>query len=86
MFIKKQDDTSSAEVRRAYGTLVSAVGILLNLLLAIGKNTVGLLLGVISIQADAVNNFSDAGSQIKSLISFKIAAKPPDREHPFGHA
>ena len=86
MFIKKQDDTSSAEVRRAYGTLVSAVGILLNLLLAIGKYTVGLLFGVISIQADAVNNFSDAGSQIISLISFKIAAKPPDREHPFGHA
>lgn len=86
MFIKKRDDTSSPEVRRAYGTLVSAVGILLNLLLAIGKYTVGLLFGVISIQADAVNNFSDAGSQIISLISFKIAAKPPDREHPFGHA
>ncbi len=66
--------------------MVSAVGIVLNLLLAVGKFTVGLLFGAISVQADAVNNLSDAGSQLISLVSFKIAAKPADKEHPFGHA
>ena len=70
----------------AYGTLVSTVGIILNLLLAAGKFTVGFLFGAISVQADAVNNLSDAGSQLISLVTFKLAAKPADRDHPFGHA
>ncbi len=86
LFIKDPKNTTSPAVRRAYGTLVSMVGILLNLLLAAGKFTVGLLFGAIAVQADALNNLSDAGSQIISLVSFKIAAKPADREHPFGHA
>ncbi len=86
LFIKDPKNTTSPAVRRAYGTLVSVVGILLNLLLAAGKFTVGLLFGAIAVQADALNNLSDAGSQIISLVSFKIAAKPADREHPFGHA
>ncbi len=86
LFVKDPQNTTSPAVRRAYGTLVSVVGIILNLLLAAGKFTVGLLFGAISVQADAVNNFSDAGSQLISLVSFKIAAKPADREHPFGHA
>ena len=86
LFIKSPRDVGSPAVRRAYGTLVSTVGIILNLLLAAGKFTVGLLFGAISIQADAVNNLSDAGSQIISLVTFKMAAKPADRDHPFGHA
>ena len=86
LFIRSPRDTASPAVRRAYGTLVSTVGIILNLLLAAGKFTVGLLFGAISIQADAINNLSDAGSQIISLITFKLAAKPADRDHPFGHA
>lgn len=86
LFIKDRDNTSSPAVRRAYGTLVSTVGITLNLLLAIGKLIVGLLTGALSIQADAVNNLSDAGAQIISLVTFRIAAKPADRDHPFGHA
>ena len=86
LFIKSPRDVSSPAVRRAYGTLASTVGIILNLLLAAGKFTVGLLFGAISVQADAVNNLSDAGSQIISLITFKVAAKPADRDHPFGHA
>ena len=86
LFIKSPRDTSSPAVRRAYGTLASTVGIILNLLLAAGKFTVGFLFGAISVQADAVNNLSDAGSQIISLITFKVAAKPADRDHPFGHA
>ncbi len=86
LFIRSPRDVSSPAVRRAYGTLASTVGIILNLLLAAGKFTVGLLFGAISIQADAINNLSDAGSQIISLITFKMAAKPADRDHPFGHA
>ena len=86
LFIKNKDDTASPLVRRAYGTLVSIVGILLNLLLAGGKLTAGILTGSLSIQADAINNLSDAGSQIISLVTFRMAAKPADRDHPFGHA
>lgn len=86
LFIKSPRATHSPAVRRAYGTLAATVGIILNLLLAAGKFTVGFLFGAISVQADAVNNLSDAGSQIISLITFKIAAKPADRDHPFGHA
>ena len=86
LFIKKPHDTASPAVRRAFGSLASTVGIVLNLLLAVGKFTVGTLFGSISVQADAVNNLSDAGAQLISLITFKIAAKPADRNHPFGHA
>ena len=86
LFIKSPRDVASPAVRRAYGTLASTVGIILNLLLAAGKFTVGFRFGAISVQADAVNNLSDAGSQIISLVTFKMAAKPADRDHPFGHA
>ena len=85
LFIKNYKDTANPRVRTAYGTMVSVVGILLNLLLFAAKITVGLLFGAISIIGDAVNNLSDAGSQIISLITFRIAAKPADRKHPFGH-
>lgn len=74
------------DTRRAYGTLTGAVGIAANVLLAAAKLTAGMLSGAISITADAVNNLSDAGSQVISLISFKISSKPADRDHPFGHA
>lgn len=86
LFVKNHRDVTDGRVRRAYGTLVSIVSMLLNLLLFAAKFTVGTLFGSVSITADAVNNLSDAGSQIISLISFRISAKPADREHPFGHA
>lgn len=86
LFVKNHRDTADSHVRRAYGTLVSVVGIILNIILFAAKFTVGTLFGSVSITADAVNNLSDAGSQIISLISFRISAKPADREHPFGHA
>ncbi len=86
LFIKDSEDIKSPAVRRAYGTLGSVVGIIFNLILAIGKYTVGFLFGAISLMADGINNLSDAGSQIISFISFKMAAKPADRDHPFGHA
>ncbi len=86
LFIRDSENIKSPEVRRAYGTLGSVVGIIFNLILAIGKYTVGFLFGAISLMADGINNLSDAGSQIISFISFKMAAKPADRDHPFGHA
>lgn len=77
---------SDPATRRACGTTVSVVGILANLGLSGIKLLAGLLSGSIAIVADALNNLSDAGSQVVSLISFKISAKPADRDHPFGHA
>ncbi len=73
-------------VRRACGSVVAIVGIAVNLMLAAVKMLAGVLSGAVSITADGVNNLSDAGSQIVTLISFKISAKPADRAHPFGHA
>ena len=86
LFVKNYQDTANPKVRTAYGTMVSITGIILNIILFAAKFVVGTLFGAISIVGDAVNNLSDAGTQIISLISFRIAAKPADREHPFGHA
>ncbi|MBQ5833833.1 MAG: cation transporter [Clostridia bacterium] len=85
-FVKNREDIRDPQVRRQYGMLSSITGIILNLLLFLSKFVVGTLFGSVSIVADAVNNLSDAGSQIISMISFRISAKPADREHPFGHA
>jgi cation diffusion facilitator family transporter len=86
LFVKNHKDVTDPRVRTAYGVMVSITGIVVNLLLFLAKFTVGTLFGAISIVADAVNNLSDAGTQIISLISFRISSKPADREHPFGHA
>ncbi len=86
LFIKDRENAKSPAVRRAYGTLGSVVGIIVNFILAAGKIAVGVLFGAISLTADGINNMSDAGSQVISFISFKMAAKPADRDHPFGHA
>ena len=86
LFVKDGENVKSPAVRRAYGTLASVVGIVVNMILAAGKIAVGFLFGAISLAGDGINNLSDAGSQIISLISFKMAAKPADRDHPFGHA
>ncbi len=86
LFIKNRENTKDASVRRAYGTMVSIVGIAGNVALSAVKLLAGMLSGSISVMADAANNLSDAGSQVVSLVSFKISAKPADRDHPFGHA
>ena len=86
LFVKDYENKSDPKVRRKCGSAVAIVGIVLNLLLAGFKLLAGILSGAISITADAVNNLSDAGSQVVSLISFKISAKPADRSHPFGYA
>lgn len=86
LFVKNWEKTGDPVVRRAYGTMVSIIGILVNILLAAGKILTGVLFGAVSIMADGMNNLSDAGSQLISFVSFKISAKPADRDHPFGHA
>lgn len=86
LFIKNKDQVASPAVRSAWGLLVSLYSILLNLLLFAAKLVAGTLAGSLSMQADATNNLSDAGASVVSLVSFKISAKPADRDHPFGHA
>lgn len=86
LFVKDYENKSDPKVRSKCGSAVSIIGIIVNLLLAAFKLVAGILSGAISIIADAVNNLSDAGSQVVSLITFKISAKPADRNHPFGHA
>ncbi len=85
LFIKNPDDVKDNYVRGAYGTLGSVVGIVCNLLLCTLKITVGLISGSISIAADGLNNLSDIGSSVVTMIGFKMAGKPADNDHPFGH-
>lgn len=85
-FVKNRDDVKKRSVRTAYGNLASMVGIVCNLLLFLGKLTVGTLSGSIAITADAINNLSDASSNVVSLLGFRLAAKAPDEKHPYGHA
>lgn len=84
-FIKNYQETADQAVRRAYGVLCSCVGIALNLLLFAGKLLAGIVSRSIAVTADAVNNLSDAGSSVVTLLGFKLAAQAPDRDHPFGH-
>ena len=87
LFVKNYENKKDPAVRQRCGSAVSIIGIAVNILLAGFKLFAGIFLsGAISIIADAVNNISDAGSQVVSLITFKISAKPADREHPFGYA
>lgn len=85
LFVKNRDDVKNERVRGAHATLASATGILMNLLLFAGKFIMGLLTASISVLADALNNLSDAGSSIVTMIGFRLAAKPVDKEHPLGH-
>ena len=68
------------------GNRVSLIGIAMNLILATAKLIIGMLSGMISITADAVNNYSDACASIVSLIGFRLSSRPADDDHPFGHA
>ena len=85
-FIKDHENINDLNVRAAYGKLSGKVGIFCNALLFAGKFIVGTISGSVSITADAVNNLSDAASSIISLIGFKMAEKPADADHPYGHA
>ena len=83
--IANHESTGDPDVRAAYGTLASSVGMLVNLLLAAGKFLVGLLSGSLAIMADAANNLSDAAGSLVAFITVRLASKPVDPEHPFGH-
>ena len=84
-FIKDYRNLSLPSVRQGYGMLCGAVGIFFNFLLFAGKFAAGLLSGSIAITADAINNLSDAGSSVITLIGFRMAGQKPDKDHPFGH-
>ncbi|HSQ89485.1 cation diffusion facilitator family transporter [Romboutsia sp.] len=84
-FIKDSENIQKEDVRNKYGYLAGIVGIVINLLLFIVKISVGLLTTSIAITADAFNNFSDMASSIITIVGFKLASIPPDKEHPFGH-
>lgn len=84
--IRGWDKPGDPKTRERGGNVASFVGILINLLLFAGKFTVGVATASIAMQADAFNNLSDAGSSVISLVSFRLASRPADKSHPFGHA
>ena len=84
-FIKNYQDTKDANVRTSVGKLSGIVGILNNLFLFVIKFVIGTIVHSVSIQADGVNNLTDAGSNIISILSFHLSNKPADKDHPFGH-
>lgn len=85
-FVKDYENVKDRMVRSSYGKMAGWVGIFCNVLLFISKFLVGLMSGSVSISADAINNLSDASSNIISLLGFKMGSKPADQDHPYGHA
>ncbi|MEL7624265.1 MAG: cation diffusion facilitator family transporter [Clostridiales bacterium] len=85
LFIKDSENKEDPKVRESYGKLAGIVGIISNLILFVMKIITGLLSGSIAITADAVNNLSDAGSSIVTLVGFHLSGLPADKEHPYGH-
>ena len=85
-FVKRKNQETDVEIRAKYGTFAGIVGIIANFLLAGAKFFIGLVTGSVAIRADAVNNLSDSITSIISIVAFKVASKPADKKHPFGHA
>ena len=86
IFVKDYENTKDPLVRDRYGRLAGAVGIVTNVFLSGAKIAAGLLFGSIAILADGINNLADASSSVILLIGLRLAAKPADVEHPYGHA
>lgn len=86
LFVKDYQNITNFKVRERYGKFAGIVGIASNFLLFLIKITVGTLFNSIAIIADAVNNLSDSGSSLVTLVGFKISGKPADAQHPYGHA
>lgn len=84
-YVGKNNDYNVKETRNRVGYLASIVGIILNIFLAIIKFFIGYIISSVSVTADAVNNLTDTGSSAITLIGFRLANKPPDRDHPYGH-
>jgi cation diffusion facilitator family transporter len=85
LFVKDYHNNKHPKVRTAYGLLAGTVGIICNLVLFTIKILIGYFINSISVMADAFNNLSDAASSVIGLVGIKIAQKPADKEHPFGH-
>lgn len=85
IFIKNYQNTGDEKVRVAHGKLASIFGIISNLILVVIKLFAGILSKSISIIADSINNLSDMGSSLITLVGFKLASAPADKEHPYGH-
>ena len=83
--VVKRGGADEKDLRGAYGLAASVVGVFVNMLLFALKLIAGVVSGSVAIAADAVNNLSDASSSVISLIGFKLASKPADEEHPYGH-
>lgn len=86
LFTKDYKDYNNPKVRNIYGMIASTIGISANILLSAAKITVGLLFSSLAVLADGLNNLTDSASSGVSLLGFKIANKPADKKHPFGHA
>ena len=86
LFVKDYQDTQNPKVRTRYGLSAGIFGIVTNAILFAFKLAIGLIGNSITIVADAINNLSDAGSSVVTLVGFKLSATPPDKDHPFGHA
>lgn len=86
LFVKDYQDSANPKVRGRIGRLCGIIGILCNALLCAGKLMIGTISGAVSITADAMNNLSDAASSIVTLVGFKLAERPADEDHPYGHA
>lgn len=86
LFIKDYKNVNEPKVRNAYGILATVVGLICNVILCAAKIAVGVLSKSMAILADGLNNFTDAGSSVVSMLGFRWANKPADKEHPFGHA
>ncbi len=84
-FVKDHEEIKKVSVRTAYGILASIVGIVCNVFLFVVKGTIGFAMNSIAVMADAFNNLSDAASSIIGLVGVKMAEKPADEKHPFGH-
>lgn len=86
LFVRNYKNTSDENVRKSYGSMSGFVGVGVNMILAALKLVVGVMTASVAVVADALNNLSDAGSSVITFVSFKLSAKPADRDHPFGHA
>lgn len=86
LFIKDYKNTSDPKVRISYGVTAGVFGIVTNAILFAIKLIIGLLAGSITIVAEAVNNLSDAGSSVMTMIGFRLSNRPADKDHPYGHA
>lgn len=86
LFIRDYKNIEDPKVRTSYGKVAGIVGIITNLILSVAKFTIGILFNSIAIMADAVNNLTDSASSVVTIVGFKLASKPADKEHPYGHA